>query len=188
MTEQQEELPQTSPQQSWGSFGIKVLNPSYLFMAFQGTETTRQDTEAHLPTLVTEQSLPVQQASELKSSGFLSCPHSKDQGWRHSHLSNPSNQGRHDQMVLVLSEGIRRGGRGGKMPTDLNQTPVNQMPGDGDITVFLPHSHVSRKGSCLGSLCSILRWAPTFCRLQQETLAVVALPKHGSREILGSCI
>lgn len=24
------------------------------------------------------------------------------------------------------------------MPTDLNQTQVNQMPGDGDITVFLP--------------------------------------------------
>lgn len=48
-------------------------------MAFQGTETTRrQDTEAHLPTLVTGQSLPVQQASELKSSGFLSCPHSED--------------------------------------------------------------------------------------------------------------
>lgn len=50
-------------------------------------------------------------------------------------------------MVLVLLEGIRRGGRGGKMPTDLNQTQVNQMPGDGDITVFLPHSHVSQKGS-----------------------------------------
>jgi hypothetical protein len=40
-----------------GFFGIKVLNPSYLLMAFQGTETTRQDTGAHLPTLVTGQSL-----------------------------------------------------------------------------------------------------------------------------------
>lgn len=75
------------------------------------------------------------------------------------------------------------------MPTDLNQTQANQMPGDGDITVFLPHSHVShRKAPQKGSLCGILRWAPIFCRLRQETLAVVALPKHGSREILGSCI
>lgn len=32
------------------------------------------------------------------------------------------------------------------MPTDLNQTQVNQMPGDGDITVFLPHKSASQKG------------------------------------------
>lgn len=80
---------------------------------------------------------------------FLSCPHSKDYGWRHSHLSNPSNQGRHDQMVpgTIRGHQKRGGGRGGKMPTDLNQTQVNQMPGDGDITVFLPHSWASQKGS-----------------------------------------
>lgn len=51
-------------------------------------------------------------------------------------------------MVLVLLEGIgKKGGRGGKMPTDLNQTQANQMPGDGAVTVFLPHSHASQTHS-----------------------------------------
>lgn len=38
-------------------------------------------------------------------------------------------------MVLVLLEGIKKGERSGKMPTDLNQTQVNQMSGHGDISV-----------------------------------------------------
>lgn len=50
-------------------------------------------------------------------------------------------------MVLVLLEGIKKGEGGGKMPTDLNQIQVNQMSGDGEITVFLAHSHASQKGS-----------------------------------------
>lgn len=49
-------------------------------------------------------------------------------------------------MVLVLLEGIKKGERGGKMPTDLNQTQVNQMSGHGDITVFLAHSPAPQKG------------------------------------------
>lgn len=49
-------------------------------------------------------------------------------------------------MVLVLLEGIKNGERGGKMPTDLNQTQVNQMSGHGDITVFLAHSPAPQKG------------------------------------------
>lgn len=92
----------------------------------------------------TEPSCAASQWTEWSLLDFLSCPHSKDWGWRHSHLSNPSNQGRHDQMVQVLLEGVK-GGWGGKMPTDLNQ--INQMPGDGDITVSLPHCRVSQKYS-----------------------------------------
>lgn len=57
------------PQQSWVSLWIKVLDPSSLFMVFQQTETTRQDAEAHLPNQLLD-NLPVQQASELKSSDF----------------------------------------------------------------------------------------------------------------------
>lgn len=49
-------------------------------------------------------------------------------------------------MVLVLLEGIKKGERGGKMPTDLNQTQVNQMSGHGGITVFLAHSRAPQKG------------------------------------------
>lgn len=49
-------------------------------------------------------------------------------------------------MVLVLLEGIKKGERGGKMPTDLNQTQVNQMSGHGDITVFLALSRAPQKG------------------------------------------
>lgn len=50
-------------------------------------------------------------------------------------------------MVLVLLEGIKKEEGAGKMPTDLNQTQVNQMSGDGDITVFLAHSHASQEDS-----------------------------------------
>lgn len=50
-------------------------------------------------------------------------------------------------MVLVLLEGIKKEEKGGKMPTDLNRTQVNQMSGHGDITVFLAHSRVPQKGS-----------------------------------------
>lgn len=49
-------------------------------------------------------------------------------------------------MVLVLLEGIKRRERDGKMPTDLNQTQVNQMSGHGDITVILAHSPAPQKG------------------------------------------
>lgn len=49
-------------------------------------------------------------------------------------------------MVLVLLDGIKKGERAGKMPTDLNQTQVNQMSGHGAITVFLAHSPAVQKG------------------------------------------
>lgn len=40
---------------------------------------------------------------------------------------------------MVLLEGTQKGG-GGRMPINLNQTQVNQLSGNGEVTIPLAHS------------------------------------------------
>lgn len=43
---------------------------------------------------------------------------------------------------MVLLEGTRKKKKG-RMPTNLNQTQVNQLAGDGEVTIFLVYFPVS---------------------------------------------
>lgn len=143
---EQQEVKTSPVNKSLTIMGIFVNHSSNFCLLVHGLSGDRSYPvwfrEPLTPGTVTGQSLPAHTASKWTEVLWIPklpslCGRT---GLRHSHLSNPSNQGRHDQMVLL--EGTRKKKKG-RMPTNLNQTQVNQLAGDGEVTIFLVYFPVS---------------------------------------------